>query len=198
MAQIGIIGSSWTLIGWDVLWIASMIGDVLWPMGHTLVIWVENDCKNLAYYVAASARRYGCDVLGVCHNKYKPDTERRHVVTHVVCTGMERGWGREFVFVNSCDLVIALWWWSGTLNEITIAYQSRIPVICIKWTGWRSDKLADTYLDERWRTDSSVHKIVWSDIESLQTCIIQNLHLYSTLTTNLMSLRMTIYSSMYL
>jgi hypothetical protein len=64
---------------------------------------------------------------------------------------MERGGGREFVLVNSCDVIIAVSGGSGTLTEIAIAYQSNIPMIVIKNTGGWSDKLSDTYLDNRKR-----------------------------------------------
>jgi hypothetical protein len=36
---------------------------------------------------------------------------------------------------------------------MTVAYQKKIPIVCMKWTGGRSDKLADTYIDERYKTD---------------------------------------------
>ncbi|MDO8482473.1 MAG: hypothetical protein Q7S86_01480 [bacterium] len=66
-------------------------------------------------------------------------------------TGIDRGGGREFVLVNSCDAIISVSGGSGTLTEIAIAYQSNIPMIAIKNTGGWSDKLAGTFIDERKR-----------------------------------------------
>ena len=40
---------------------------------------------------------------------------------------------------------------SGTLTELAIAYQSDLPMIVIRNTGGRSDKLADTFIDGRER-----------------------------------------------
>ena len=51
----------------------------------------------------------------------------------------------------SCDVVVALSGGSGTLNEICVAYQANIPVIVLTGFGGWSDKLANTYLDDRKR-----------------------------------------------
>ena len=64
---------------------------------------------------------------------------------------MERGGGREFILVNSCDAIICVSGGSGTLTEIAIAYQSNIPIIVIENTkGW-SEKLSGQFLDNRKR-----------------------------------------------
>jgi uncharacterized protein (TIGR00725 family) len=55
------------------------------------------------------------------------------------------------VLVNSCDVIIAISGGSGTLNEIAVAYQLGIPVICLKGYGGWGEKLAGTFLDERKR-----------------------------------------------
>ncbi len=71
----------------------------------------------------------------------------------IINTWMQRWGGREFVLVSSCDAIIVLWGWSWTLNEITIAYQKKIPIVVIEWTGGWADKLKNQYLDERWKND---------------------------------------------
>ena len=53
----------------------------------------------------------------------------------MVCTGMERGGGREFVLVSSCDAIVVVGGGSGTLNEMTIAYQKKIPIFVMNGTG---------------------------------------------------------------
>lgn len=50
----------------------------------------------------------------------------------MVCTGMERGGGREFVLVSSCDAIVVVGGGSGTLNEMTVAYQKKIPIFVMK------------------------------------------------------------------
>lgn len=57
------------------------------------------------------------------------------------------------MLVSSCDAIIAIGGGSGTLNEITVAYQKKIPIFVMKGTGGWADKLADQYLDDRYKTD---------------------------------------------
>jgi len=64
---------------------------------------------------------------------------------------MERGGGREFVLVNSCDGIIAVSGGSGTMNEMLVAYQLNIPIVVIKGTGGWADKMAGKYFDSRKR-----------------------------------------------
>ena len=69
----------------------------------------------------------------------------------IIASGMERGGGREFTLVLSCDAIIALSGGSGTLTEIAIAYQDNIPVVVLAGTGGWANKLANQYLDDRKR-----------------------------------------------
>lgn len=69
----------------------------------------------------------------------------------IIATGLERGGGREFSLVLSCDAIIAISGGSGTLNEIVVAYQANIPVIAVAGTGGWADKLAGEYIDGRKR-----------------------------------------------
>ena len=64
---------------------------------------------------------------------------------------MERGGGREFVLVNSCDGIIAISGGSGTMNEMLIAYQLNIPIVVIAGTGGWADEMAGRYFDNRKR-----------------------------------------------
>lgn len=57
------------------------------------------------------------------------------------------------MLVSSCDAIVAIGGGSGTLNEITVAYQKKIPIFVMKGTGGWADKLADQYLDDRYKTD---------------------------------------------
>lgn len=69
----------------------------------------------------------------------------------VAVTGLDRGGGREFPLVLSCDVLIALCGGSCTLTEIAIAYQANIPVVVLEKSGGWSEKLANQYLDGRKR-----------------------------------------------
>lgn len=65
-----------------------------------------------------------------------------------VVSGME-GCGEETMLVLSCDGVIALGGGAGTLQELTIAYRNKKPVVILDiGYGW-SSKVANIYLDER-------------------------------------------------
>ncbi|MCW3134173.1 MAG: glycosyl hydrolase family 8 [Methanophagales archaeon] len=77
----------------------------------------------------------------------------------VICSGMERGGGREFVLVNSCDGLIAVSGGSGTMNEMLVAYQLNIPIVVIKGTGGWADKMAGKYFDSRQRMKAVPAKI---------------------------------------
>lgn len=70
-------------------------------------------------------------------------------LTAIVDIGTIKEGLREFFLVNSCDVVIAIGGGSGTLNELTVAYQNKIPVVCTqKGEGW-APKLAGKFLDKR-------------------------------------------------
>lgn len=53
------------------------------------------------------------------------------------------------IIISMADGVIALGGGSGTLQELTMAYRNKKPIVTIKNTkGW-ANKLAETYIDER-------------------------------------------------
>lgn len=155
MKQIGIMGSM------ADLWYNKQVEDVayqLWSKlakaGYVLVYGAEKDADSLSTAAARGAKESWWVVMGVTYGKTADIRgEMRKYTDCIVCTGMERGWGREFVLVSSCDAIVTIWWWSGTLNEMTVAYQKKIPIVCMKNTGGWSDKMADTYIDDRYISD---------------------------------------------
>lgn len=124
--------------------------------GYTLVYGAEKDCDSLSATAARGAKSVWWITVGVTYGN-TPDIrwDMRNYTDVIINTGMQRWGWREFVLVSSCDAVVVIWWWSGTLNEMTIAYQKKIPIICIQWTWWWASKLADTYIDERFQEDKS-------------------------------------------
>jgi len=58
-------------------------------------------------------------------------------------------WWDGFMIPYSADGAIIVWWWVGTLKEVSWFYLANKPLVAITWTGWRAEKLAWTYLDER-------------------------------------------------
>lgn len=153
--QIGVMGSAADL-GYEskINDIAFEIGKLIASFGCVMVYGAEKDSDSLSTNAARGAKSAGGFIMGVTYGK-TPDVwgEMKDLTDCMVCTGMERGGGREFVLVSSCDAIIAIWGGSGTLNEITIAYQKKIPIFVMKGTGGWADKLTDQYLDERYKTD---------------------------------------------
>lgn len=65
----------------------------------------------------------------------------------VVVTGA--GFVRDFFVVYSADAVIVVGGGSGTLTELSAAYQKSKPLISVTGTGGVADKFAGQYIDER-------------------------------------------------
>jgi hypothetical protein len=87
--------------------------------------------------------------IGVTYGKGKDIWDKDGNTDVVIVTGLERGGGREFVLINSCDAVIAIAGGSGTLTELAIAYQSDIPMVALTGVGGWSEKLAGEFMDGR-------------------------------------------------
>ncbi len=149
--QIGVMGSAADLNYDDEIKnIAEKIGELIAKSGNITFYGAEKDYDSLSTAAAREAKRYDGVTVGVTYGKGKniyncEDTDI------VVVTGIERGGGREFVLINSCDAIISVSGGSGTLTELAIAYQSDIPMIAIVGSGGWSDKLAGSYFDGRKR-----------------------------------------------
>ena len=166
MTNIKQIGIMWSAADLWYLEKIEAIAFALWQEvakgGYTLVYWAEKDSDSLSTVAARWAKDVWWTVLWITYGKQSDIWwDMKKYTDCIVCTWMERWWGREFVLVSSCDAIITIWGGSWTLNEMTIAYQKKIPIVCIEWTWWRSDKLKDQYVDERYLTDSSRYICKW-------------------------------------
>lgn len=168
--QIGVMGSASDLnYSKELEKIAFDVGKEIALSGNITVYGAEKDYDSLSTAASRGAKSAGGLTVGVTYGKGKDIWDKDDNTDVIISTGMERGGGREFVLVNSCDAIIAISGGSGTLTEIAIAYQSNIPNIVIEKTGGWSDKLADTYLDNRKRlltiravsAKDAVEKAVW-------------------------------------
>ena len=147
--QIGVMGSAADLTyPTDIEALAERVGELIARSGNITLYGAEKDYNSLSTAAARGAKRAGGITVGVTYGKGKQifDKENADVI---IVSGLERGGGREFVLINSCDVVIAISGGSGTLTELAMAYQLDIPMIVLKGTGGWSDKLADTYIDLR-------------------------------------------------
>lgn len=149
--QIGVIGScsdlNYTTGAQNC---AREIGRLIAGSGSALVYGAEKDINSLPTEAARAAKTAGGETVAVTYEKGMQVFDQ-DAATTVIATGLVRGGGRELSLMLSCDVVIALSGGSGTLNEICVAYQANIPVITITGFGGWSDKLANTYLDDRKR-----------------------------------------------
>lgn len=131
--------------------LAEEIGYFVAKSGATLFFGAEKDYDSLSTAACRGAKRGGGFTVGVTYGKGLVVFEKENADV-IIATGLERGGGREFVLVLSCDAIITVSGGSGTLTEIAIAYQAGIPMVALVGTGGWSDKLAGEYLDARRRT----------------------------------------------
>jgi uncharacterized protein (TIGR00725 family) len=157
MIQIGVMGSAADLRYPERFErIAEEIGAAVAKAGCILVYGAEQDYDSLSTAAARGAKAAGGLTVGVTYGRegalFDP-----HVTDVIIRTGMDRGGGREFVLVSSCDVIIAIGGGSGTLTEIAIAYQANRPIVVIESSGGWSEELAGRFLDgrERMRIESA-------------------------------------------
>ncbi|MFH1183230.1 MAG: LOG family protein [Candidatus Moraniibacteriota bacterium] len=150
--QIGVMGSAAdTKYSKTVEIIAEKVGELVARSGNIVVYGAEKDYDSLSTAAARGAKKAGGITVGVTYRKSKKIWDQEGNTDVLICTGMERGGGREFVLVNSCDGIIAISGGSGTMNEMLVAYQLNIPIVVIKGTGGWADKMAGKYFDSRKR-----------------------------------------------
>jgi len=150
--QIGIIGSAADLkYSKAIENIAQTTGSEIAKTNNILVYGAEKDCDSLSTAAARGAKEYNGITVGVTYGKGKDIWDQDGNTDIIIPSGLERGGGREFVLINSCDGVIAISGGSGTMNEMLIAYQLHIPVVVIGGTGGWAEKMAGKYFDDRKR-----------------------------------------------
>lgn len=148
--QIGVMGSSADL-GYSTKLekLAEDVGFYIAKSKAVLMFGAEKDGDSLSSAACRGAKKAGGLTVGITYEKGKDIFEKNCDV--VIASGLVRGGGRETPLVLSCDAIIALGGGSGTLTEIAIAYQANIPVIVLDKSGGWSDKLANSFLDDRKR-----------------------------------------------
>ncbi len=148
--QIGVFGSMSDLsYGEAIEKMAEQVGREIANSGNITVFGAEKDADSLSTAACRGAKSQNGLTVGITYGKGKDIFEQG--VDVVIPTGLERGGGREFVLALACDAVIAVSGGSGTLNELAVAYQADIPMICITGVGGWSDRLAGSYMDGRQR-----------------------------------------------
>lgn len=128
---------------------AEEIGYWVAKSNAALLFGAEKDFDSLSTAACRGAKKANGMTIGVTYGKGKDILEKN--VDIVICSGMERGGGRELALVLSCDAIIAINGGSGTLTELAIAYQANIPMVVLEGSGGWSDKLAGQFFDARER-----------------------------------------------
>lgn len=146
--QIGVMGSCADLeYSKEVEQAAEKIGEEIAKRGGALIFGAEKDLDSLSSAACRGVKKHGGLTIGITYGKGKDVIEKSTDI--VIASGLERGGGRELALVLSCDAIITISGGSGTLTEIAIAYQADIPIIALTGFGGWSDKLADTFIDDR-------------------------------------------------
>lgn len=146
--QIGVMGSAADLgYGVQLAALAAEIGTIIAKTGAALVFGAEKDVDSLSTIAARAARQHGGLTVGITYGKGKAVFGEQPDI--VISTGLERGGGREFSLVLSCDGIICLGGGSGTLTEMLVAYQADLPIVAVTGTGGWADRLQDQFLDAR-------------------------------------------------
>ncbi len=150
--QIGVMGSAADLeYSPEIERLAFEVGKLIASSGHITVYGAEKDYDSLSTAASRGAKSVGGLTVGVTYGKGKEVWDKEGNTDVIIVTGIERGGGREFVLVNSCDAIIIISGGSGTLTEAAIAYQSNIPIVALVGSGGWADKLAGEYIDARER-----------------------------------------------
>lgn len=150
--QIGVMGSAADVkYSKKIAEIAEKIGQLLAEKEVTVIYGAEKDFDSLSTAAARGAKKAGGFTVGITYGKGKDIWDKEGNTDVVICSGLERGGGREFVLVNSCDGIIAVSGGSGTMNEMLVAYQLNIPIVVVTGTGGWADEMAGKYFDSRKR-----------------------------------------------
>jgi uncharacterized protein (TIGR00725 family) len=148
--QIGVIGSMADKgLKKSLKQLASEIGQEIAKNNATLVFGFEGDFDSLSLIAAKEAETAGGKTIAFIWGNEKPDLQGLKSLP--IVTGQNRGGGREFPLILSCDVIICISGGSGTLMEMTMAYQANIPIIALKNSGGWSQKLAGKFIDDRKR-----------------------------------------------
>lgn len=154
--------------------IAEKVGMILAEKKCVTVYGAEKDFDSLSTAAARGAKKAGGMTVGVTYGKGKDIWDKEGNTDVIICSGLERGGGREFVLVNSCDGIIAVSGGSGTMNEMLVAYQLNIPIVVVTGTGGWADKMAGNYFDSRKRMKAIPAKTAEEAVEKILKLVKNN------------------------
>jgi uncharacterized protein (TIGR00725 family) len=147
--QIGIIGSS----GWEeypgkkpdkkLYRIAFELGKLIAKNNSILVCGGKG---GIMLEAARGAKKYKGITAGVISGKLRNKANK--FIDVEIVSGIINC-AEESIIISMCDGIISIGGGSGTLQELAIAYRNKKPVVCINRTGGWTDKVANSFLDDR-------------------------------------------------
>ncbi|MEI6528582.1 MAG: TIGR00725 family protein [bacterium] len=124
--------------------IAEKVGFLLARNGAIVVTGGKGGVMESAAYGARKAKGL---TVGVIKGKERYASNKFTDVE--ILSGMVSDGFDEFLLVNMCDAIIVIGGGAGTLEEITIAYRNKKPIIVLKNTGGWADNVCGIDLDQR-------------------------------------------------
>ena len=155
--QVGVIGSAGAeeyLKEWKptvgLMKTARRIGQLLGEKGATII---TGGGGGIMSEVSKEGIKRDSITVGLFNNHH--DRGVGDIYTVGLTTGMFEG-GPEFLLPLCSDIIIAVSGGAGTLNELSVAYRNKVPVVLLKGYGGMVDKIIpllheNKYLDERKR-----------------------------------------------
>jgi uncharacterized protein (TIGR00725 family) len=152
MLTIGVIGRSWR--SGEVL--PALVTDAAYAVGQHIgeagAVLVSGGTGGVMEASCRGAREAGGLTVGFL--PYADKSKANPYVDIVFPTGM--GTIRNILTARCCDAVVMVGGGVGTLNEVTIAVDSGVPVVVVEGTtGW-ADRLRGALVDGQWMDDRRV------------------------------------------
>jgi uncharacterized protein (TIGR00725 family) len=152
MLTIGVIGRSWR--EGEVL--PAFVTEAAYEVGKRIAeagaVLVSGGTGGVMEASCQGAREAGGLTVGFL--PYADKNQANPYVDIVFPTGM--GTIRNILTARCCDAVVMVGGGVGTLNEVTIAVDSGVPVVVIEGTSGWADRLRSALVDGTWMDDRRV------------------------------------------
>ncbi len=148
--QIGVIGTagSGEYKDWkfpdNLMEKAEEVGELLGARGAILITGGKDGIMEAA---SRGAKKSNGLTIGVIKGSKRSESNK--FIDVEVLSGMQADGLDELLIVLMCDALIVLGGGAGTLQEISIAYRNKKPIVAISGTGGWCDMVAGSFLDGR-------------------------------------------------
>jgi uncharacterized protein (TIGR00725 family) len=158
MLTIGVIGRSWR----DGEVLPAHVTDAAYEVGKFIAeagaVLISGGTAGVMEASCHGARDAGGLTIGFL--PYTDKTKANEFVDIVFPTGM--GTIRNVLTGRCCDAIVMVGGGVGTLNEVTIAYDSGVPVVVLEGTSGWADRLKGSLEDGKWMDDRHVVPLSFS------------------------------------